>query len=144
MLHQDICTLHNHVAVHTSYDGIVFASEEGRNIARSLGAAHKVAILMNHGLLSTGKTVDEAGFLFGLLDRSCAIQLQVEAACKGNPELEKNIITDEEAAYNFRMASEENALYAEMQPDLEYEFAMAGEGVIEKGWEKGVVDHGQI
>jgi hypothetical protein len=31
-----------------------------------------------------------------------------------------------------------------MQPDLEYEFAMAGEGVIEKGWEKGVVDHGQI
>jgi hypothetical protein len=27
---------------------------------------------------------------------------------------------------------------------LEYEFAMAGEGVIEKGWEKGVVDHGQI
>jgi ribulose-5-phosphate 4-epimerase/fuculose-1-phosphate aldolase len=103
----------------------------------------QVAILLNHGLLSTGSTVDEAGFLFGLLDRGCAIQLQVEAARAGNPSLVKNIVTDEEAAYNFKMASEKNILYAEAQPDLDYEFAMAGPGVIEKGIENMKVDHGK-
>jgi ribulose-5-phosphate 4-epimerase/fuculose-1-phosphate aldolase len=103
----------------------------------------QVAILLNHGLLSTGSTVDEAGFLFGLLDRGCAIQLQVEAARAGNPSLVKNIVTDEEAAYNFKMASEKNILYAEAQPDLDYEFAMAGPGVIDKGIENMKVDHGK-
>lgn len=102
----------------------------------------QVAILLNHGLLSTGSTVDEAGFLFGLLDRGCAIQLQIEAARAGNPNLVKNIISDEEAAYNFKMASEKRILYAEMQPDLDYEFEMAGPGVIERGVEGVVIDHG--
>ena len=99
---------------------------------------------MNHGLLSTGSTVDEAGFLFGLLDRGCAIQLKVEAALAGNPSLKKHVVSDEEAAYNFKMASEKNSLYAEMQPDLEYEFEMAGEGVIERGVEAQKVDHGNV
>ena len=40
------------------------------------------------------------------------------------------------------MASEKNALYSEAQPDLGYEFMMAGEGVIEKGVENMKIDHG--
>jgi len=142
MLNQDICTLYDSIAVYAEYGGIVFAEEEGRNIARALGTKNKVATLLNHGLLSTGATVDEACFLFGLLDRGCAIQLQVEAASAGNPSLVKHIISDEEAAYNFKMASEKNALYSEAQPDLDYEFMMAGEGVIEKGVENMKIDHG--
>jgi hypothetical protein len=67
---------------------------------------------------------------------------RVEAARAGNPALVKHVVTGEEAAYNFKMASEKNALYAEAQPDLEYEFAMAGPGVIEKGVELMKVDHG--
>jgi len=144
MLNQDICTLYDAIAVYAEYGGIVFAEEEGRNIAKSLGKKNKVAILLNHGLLSTGSTVDEAGFLFGLLDRGCAIQLQVEQAMGGNPSLKKHIVSDEEAAFNFKMASEKNSLYAEIQPDLEYEFAMAGEGVIEKGVENMKIDHGEV
>jgi hypothetical protein len=35
-----------------------------------------IALTKGSGLLSTGSTVDEAGFLFGLLDRGCAIQIQ--------------------------------------------------------------------
>lgn len=126
----------------------MFASEEGANIAAALGPHNKVAILLNHGLLSTGSTVDEAGFLFALLDRGCEIQLKVEAAVGGtrdeNGELKKgvNVINDEEAAYNFKMASEKNALYAEIQPDLEFEFEMAGPGVVERGVEDQRVDHG--
>jgi ribulose-5-phosphate 4-epimerase/fuculose-1-phosphate aldolase len=103
----------------------------------------QTAILLNHGLLSTGSTVDEAGFLFGLLDRGCAIQLTVEAARAGNPALVKHIITDEEAEYNFKMSSEKNILYREAQPDLDYEFAMAGPGVIERGVENMKIDHGE-
>lgn len=101
----------------------------------------QVAILLNHGLISTGSTVDEAGYLFGLLDRGCAIQLQVEAARAGNPKLAKHVISREEAAYNFKMASEKNSLYAEAQPDLEYEIEMAGPGVVERGVEDMKIDH---
>jgi ribulose-5-phosphate 4-epimerase/fuculose-1-phosphate aldolase len=107
-----------------------------------LTLSSQTAILLNHGLLSTGSTVDEAGFLFGLLDRGCAMQLQVEAARAGNPALKKHVVSNEEAEYNFRMASEKNALYAEAQPDLDYEFAMAGPGVIERGVDSMNIDHG--
>lgn len=44
MLNQDICYLHNSIAVYSSYGGIVFAEEEGRNIARALGPKNKVLI----------------------------------------------------------------------------------------------------
>jgi hypothetical protein len=73
---------------------------------------------------------------------SANLMNRVEAARAGNPALFKHVVTDEEAAYNFKMASEKNSLYAEAQPDLEYEFAMAGPGVIEKGVELMKVDHG--
>lgn len=42
MLNQDICTLYDSIAVYDSYGGIVFAEEEGRNIARALGSKNKV------------------------------------------------------------------------------------------------------
>lgn len=135
MLNQDICNFHGALAVYADYGGIVFAQDEGKNIAKSLGSHNKGAVLMNHGLLTVGSTVDEAGFMFGLLDRGCRIQLQVESAMAGNPSLIKNIISDEEAAYNFKMASEKNALYAEAQPDVQYEIEVAGEGVVSRGVE---------
>ena len=125
MLTQDVCNFHNAHAVYTNYGGIVFGDEEGKRIAEALCPKNKGAILMNHGLITVGKTVDEAGFLFGLLDRSCAIQLQVEAAC-AQGHLKKDIISDEEAAYNFKMASEEHVLYREAQGDIELEIEAAG------------------
>jgi ribulose-5-phosphate 4-epimerase/fuculose-1-phosphate aldolase len=135
MLTQDVCNFHNAHAVYANYGGIVFGADEGRRIADALGPSNKGVILMNHGLLTVGSTVDEAGFLFGLLDRSCAIQLQVEAACAGNPTLKKQVISEEEAAYNFRMASESNVLYREAQPDIEMEFELAGgEDVVARGF----------
>ncbi|KAI8624037.1 class II aldolase [Xylariaceae sp. FL1651] len=135
MLNQDVCNFHNAHAVYARYGGIVFGAEEGEHIAAALGAANKGVILMNHGLLTVGATVDEAGFMFGLLDRACAIQLQVEAAA-ANGQLPRRVIGDEEAAHNFRMASERNVLYREAQPDLEYEFAMAGsEDALARGFE---------
>ncbi|KAL2282080.1 hypothetical protein FJTKL_11137 [Diaporthe vaccinii] len=134
MITQDVCSLYNCHAVYSDYGGIVFASDEGERIADALGQHNKGAILMNHGLLSVGYTVDEAGFVFGLMERSCAIQLQVEAACANG--LKKRYISDEEAAYNCKMASENHAMYREMQPDVELEFeAAGGEEVLARGFD---------
>ena len=133
---QDICNFHNAHAVYAQYGGIVFGAEEGEHIADALGSSNKGVILMNHGLLTVGSTVDEAGFMFGLLDRGCAIQLQVEAAASAANGLAKRVISNEEAAHNFRMASEKNVLYREAQPDIEFEFEMAGgEEVLTRGFE---------
>ncbi|KAI0011746.1 arad-like aldolase/epimerase [Xylariaceae sp. FL0662B] len=134
MLNQDVCNFHRAHAVYARYGGIVFGAEEGEQIAAALGDANKGVILMNHGLLTVGATVDEAGFMFGLMDRACAMQLRVEAAAANG--LIKRVISDDEAAYNFKMASETHALYREAQPDVEYELEMAGgEDVLARGFE---------
>lgn len=126
MITQDICDVYGTLAVDNEYGGIVTAEEEGRQIARALGLKGKAALLLNHGLISVGHTVDEASFLIGLVDRSCEIQLRVEAACAGNPELKKQIIPHELAMSNAKMAGEKNWLYEEAQPDIQYEIEMAG------------------
>lgn len=73
-------------------------------MAKALGPNGKGLALMNHGLLTVGQTVDEAAYLFRLMEKSCEAQLLVEAAAANG--IQKQIIRDEEAAYNFKMASE--------------------------------------
>lgn len=129
MITQDICDLYGVLAVEDQYTGIVTAEQEGQQIARTLGRRGRAAILLNHGLISVGQTVDEAFFILGLMDRSCAIQLQVEAASGGNPDLKKHIIPHEMALNNFQMAGEKNWMYEEAQPEIEYEIVMAGDEI---------------
>ncbi|KAH8902226.1 arad-like aldolase/epimerase [Coniochaeta sp. PMI_546] len=139
MITQDVCDLYGVLAVDDEYGGVVTAEQEGQRIARALGARGKAAVLLNHGLISVGSTVDEASFLFGLLDRSCEIQLRVEAAAAGNPDLKKRTVSDEMAKFNFAMTGEKNWLYEEGQPDIQYEIEMAGD-IISRGIEKMKVD----
>lgn len=139
MITQDICDLYGTLAVDTEYAGIVTAEEEGQQIARALGPKGKAALLLNHGLISVGHTVDEAAFLIGLVDRSCDIQLRVEAACNGNPNLKKQIIPHELAQANAKMAGEKNWLYEEAQPDIQMEIELAGP-IISAGLEDLSVD----
>ena len=129
MITQDICTLGDSLVVDNEYGGIVTAEQEGKQIAAALGAKGKAALLMNHGLISVGSTVDEASFLFGLVDRSCDIQLRVEAASAGNPDLKKQIIQKELAENNAKMAGEKNWLYEEAQPDIELEIELGGDKI---------------
>ena len=99
MLNQDVCNFYGEaLGIYEDYGGIVIGSAigEGEAIAEALGERGKAAILVNHGLLSVGGTVDEAGFLFGLLERCCGLQLEVERAGIG-----KRVIGDREAAFNF-------------------------------------------
>jgi ribulose-5-phosphate 4-epimerase/fuculose-1-phosphate aldolase len=119
MLTQDACKFYNAHSVYNSYGGVVLAAEEGERIAAALGPTNKGVILRNHGLLSVGQTVDEAAFLFLSLEHACHGQLLAEAAAANG--LEKILITDEEAAYNFKMESDYETCYAEFQAYYDYE-----------------------
>lgn len=81
-------------------------------------------ILRNHGLLTVGSTVDEAAYLYTLMERSCEIQLKVEAAAANG--IEKVYAPDEAAKYTYENGSDPETLYWEFQPDLEYEAHLCG------------------
>ncbi len=78
-LTQDACAFYDDHAVFADYTGVVLDTEEGRRIAEALGP-HKAVILQNHGLLTVGRTVDEAAWWFITLERSCQVQLMAMAA----------------------------------------------------------------
>jgi ribulose-5-phosphate 4-epimerase/fuculose-1-phosphate aldolase len=83
-LTQDACAFFEDHALFASYDGVVNGLDEGAQIAESLGG-RKAAILQNHGLLTVGRTVDEAAWWFITMDRSCDAQLRAEAAGTPKP-----------------------------------------------------------
>ena len=78
----------------------------------------KGVILQNHGLLTVGNTVDEAAYLFTLLEKSCQVNWQhKQHSCL----VKIKIIGDEEAAYCERNDGDPETLYTEFQPDFEME-----------------------
>jgi ribulose-5-phosphate 4-epimerase/fuculose-1-phosphate aldolase len=83
-LTQDACAFYEDHALFDDYTGVVLDPEEGKRIAHALGD-NKAAILRNHGLLTTGHSVEEAAWWFVAMDRSCQAQLLAEAA--GTPVL---------------------------------------------------------
>lgn len=117
---EDACKFYNSHSVYNSYGGVVLASEEGAQIAQALGPTNKACILRNHGLLTVGKTVDEAAFLFLSLEHACQGQLLAEAASQGG-KIPKVLISDEEAEYTNRMESDSETCYAEFQAYYEWE-----------------------
>jgi ribulose-5-phosphate 4-epimerase/fuculose-1-phosphate aldolase len=76
---QDACAFYDDHAVFQDFTGVVEETSEGDRIAKALGGK-KAAILRNHGLLTVGRTVDEAAWWFITMDRSCQAQLLAEAA----------------------------------------------------------------
>jgi len=78
---QDACAFFEDHVVFEDFTGVVHQTSEGERIAKAIGN-HKAAILRNHGLLTVGKTVDEAVWWFITMDRSCHAQLLVEAVGK--------------------------------------------------------------
>ncbi|WP_246589396.1 class II aldolase/adducin family protein [Desertibacillus haloalkaliphilus] len=76
---QDACAFYDDHVLFDDYTGVVLDTEEGKRIAESL-SNHKAAILRNHGLLTVGKSVDEAAWWFITMERSCQSQLMAEAA----------------------------------------------------------------
>ncbi len=80
-LTQDACAFFEDHALFADFTGVVNDTDEGARIAAALGPA-KAAILQNHGLLTVGRSVDEAAWWFITMERSCEAQLRAEAAGK--------------------------------------------------------------
>ena len=78
---QDVCAFFEDHVVFDDFTGVVYETSEGERIAKRLGN-HKAAILRNHGLLTVGKTVDEAVWWFVTMERSCQAQLLAESVGK--------------------------------------------------------------
>src|SRR3954447_11294187 len=81
---QDACAFYEDHGLFDDFTGVVLDLEEGKRIAAALGDM-KAVILANHGLLTTGHSVDEAVWSFVTMERSCQAQLLAEAA--GTPRL---------------------------------------------------------
>jgi ribulose-5-phosphate 4-epimerase/fuculose-1-phosphate aldolase len=78
---QDACAFYEDHTIFADFTGVVYDVSEGQRIASTLGAG-KAIILRNHGLLTVGRTVDEAAWWFITMERSCQVQLLAEAAGK--------------------------------------------------------------
>ncbi len=108
-LTQDACIFHEDHSLDTEYGGVANDVEEGKRIAAALGD-NKAAILANHGLITVGKSVDEATFWFTSMERSCQAQLLAEAAGTPKP------IPDELAREVHRMVGAPLAGWFSAQP----------------------------
>lgn len=76
---QDACAFYEQQVVFSSFDGVVLDTDYGSAIAKALGDK-KTCLLQNHGLLTTGITVDEAVWRFIAMDKCCQSQLLAEAS----------------------------------------------------------------
>jgi len=100
MITQDSLRFYKSHCVYDNFGGIVLDREEGKRIAQALGSG-KAAILQNHGLITVGRSVDEAAFWFISLDKTCHAQLLVDAASAGSGH-KKTFINDEEAEFTYQ------------------------------------------
>lgn len=77
-INQEACLFHDDHVLFRG-DVLVLGAEEGRRIAQTMG--HKrAAVLLNHGLLTVGSTVDAAAYRFLAMERCAQVQLLAEAA----------------------------------------------------------------
>ena len=97
MVNLDVATFYgDYHGVYNEFNGITLDDEESNKLADALGNKGKGLLLRNHGLLTVGQTVDEAAYLFCLMEKSCEVQLRIDAAAAGSGN--KPILVSHEAA----------------------------------------------
>ena len=106
---QDSCAFFDNHVLFDDFTGVVLETDEGDRIAKALGDK-KAAILKNHGLLTTGESVDAALWAFLSMDRCCQSQLIAESA----GQMER--ISDEVAELTKSQVGSEFAMWASFQP----------------------------
>ncbi|HTJ95640.1 MAG TPA: aldolase [Pararobbsia sp.] len=77
--HMDTCPLHDDCAFLEKWPGVPVGNEEGEIIAAALGDKRAI-LLSHHGMLVTGKTVEEACVLALLFERAAKLQLLAMSA----------------------------------------------------------------
>ena len=120
-LTQDACAFYQDHGLFADYTGVVYDTSEGDRIAAALGD-YKAVILQNHGLLTVGKTVDEAAWFFISMDRCAQSQLLAEAAGKPIPISHESALVAQQQVGNARVGWYQYQplwdLISREQPDL--------------------------
>ena len=106
---QDSCAFFEDHTLFDDYTGVVYETSEGDRIAEALGDK-KAVILKNHGLLTTGNTIDGTLWLFLSMERSCQSQLMAESV----GQMER--IPDDVAKLTKTQVGTDMALWASYQP----------------------------
>jgi len=76
---QDACAFYEDHAVFAPFTGVVIDESEGKRLADTLGG-RSALILQNHGLLTTGASVEAAAWRFIAMENTARTQLLAEAA----------------------------------------------------------------
>jgi ribulose-5-phosphate 4-epimerase/fuculose-1-phosphate aldolase len=103
---QDACALYGRHGMYQNFRGLIAEVQEGKEIAAALGDNIGL-VMVNHGFLAGGESIEEATWWFIVMDRCAQAQLAAEAA--GTPVL---IDEDVARATGAILASRE---YAEIQ-----------------------------
>lgn len=111
---QDACAFYDDLALYNGFGGVVLAAEEGANITNALGTK-KAIILQNHGLLTTGTSIEEAVWWFISLESLCRIQLLADAAAGGRG-IKTIKAGDQEAKFTYQAVGSHPAGWAQAQP----------------------------
>ena len=82
--HMDLCPLYDDCAFLKDWPGIPVGNEEGEIISGALKDKRTI-LLSHHGMLTTGKTVEEACVLALLMERAAQMQLAAMAAGEIKP-----------------------------------------------------------
>ncbi|KAI6084766.1 class II aldolase and Adducin domain-containing protein [Hypoxylon rubiginosum] len=117
MLNQDCCYFYNDLSVYEDFGGVVLGNEEGNAIARALGPSKMNIILQNHGILTCGRTVDQAAGFFIALEQACEAQLLAEAAAANG--IQKKLIREKEAMFTKEAAGTPEVIYMQFQPEYD-------------------------
>lgn len=84
-LHQPLLPLNQEACVYFENqvlfqgDVVVLSGDEGKRIGRLLGT-NKSVVMLNHGLLTVGSSIEAAAYRFIAMERCCQIQLLAQAA----------------------------------------------------------------
>ena len=108
-LTQDACAFYDDHVLFDDFSGVVLDNTEGERIAAALGD-RKAAILLNHGLLTVGGSIEAAAWWYITMERTCQAQLLAEAA--GTPRL----IAPEVAKQSYDIVGSELAGWFSFQP----------------------------
>ena len=108
-LTQDACAFFDDHSLYDEYNGVVYDTNEGDRIAKSLGN-NKAVIMANHGNLTVGKTVDAAVWWFISMERTC--QSQILANLSGRP----ISIDDKSASFTREQVGTEEGGWLSFQP----------------------------
>ena len=106
---QDACAFYETQAIYKDFSGVVEEVDEGDLIAEALGDK-KVIILQNHGILTTGPSVDIALWFYTSMERCCQAQLMADAAG------ETQLITHDTAIKTRSFIANDVAAWASFQP----------------------------